>query len=436
MRNTIIDQNKAHRTPVQTMVILLKNGYVDDVFYLLVRKFKTLLGLLVWFYRVPIKIIQRQPTISRWLKKRHLRLVLQNTFNFSPKMTGDDYYKIALVVSHGETRPSSSAFIRLIAPLTNEGFGNNYELHIFSEQNYKLDQSYDVCIIQRAVFKTVHDANILVRKVQQNNIRLVVDSDDGFHAIDSTHNEFTVHTSRLDAFNTILARADEVWLSTKRLAQSYKEHSQKIHIIPNTLDPRLWQSKNTNTTVGGVVRFLYMGTATHDEDFKLILPALEELAKKHPKSFTLDVIGVSDSVKETNWLRILPQVRGSMYPDFVAWYLEQGPFDYGLSPLVDSAFNRSKSDIKCLDYLAAGIIPVVSDIEPYRAKELQEFIIKVSNNSDSWIKALESLILNVQEDKQKNIRIITEANSYIQTKRSSSVAAQVIKERIEKLVSG
>jgi tetratricopeptide (TPR) repeat protein len=39
--------------------------------------------------------------------------------------------------------------------------------------------------------------------------------------------------------------------------------------------------------------------------------------------------------------------------------------DIGIAPLKDSAFNRSRSDVKFLEYAISGIVPVMAHIEPY-----------------------------------------------------------------------
>ncbi len=39
--------------------------------------------------------------------------------------------------------------------------------------------------------------------------------------------------------------------------------------------------------------------------------------------------------------------------------------DIGIAPLQDSAFNRSRSDVKFLEYAVSGIVPVMAHIEPY-----------------------------------------------------------------------
>jgi hypothetical protein len=54
----------------------------------------------------------------------------------------------------------------------------------------------------------------------------------------------------------------------------------------------------------------------------------------------------------------------------------------GIAPLKDNVFNKSKSNIKNLEYVALGLPAVYSDIEPYshcymRAKTDEELIDKI-----------------------------------------------------------
>ena len=175
-----------------------------------------------------------------------------------------------------------------------------------------------------------------------------------------------------------------------------------------------------------------MGTATHDVDLKMIIPALEKVAAKHPDSFTLTLIGVADTVPDRLWIARLYQPKyGSINPAFVKWFRAQGPFDVGLSPLVDSEFNRGKSDIKCLDYLAAGIRPVVSDITPYQSADLNKYIIRVKNTNKDWEEGLTVIVENAAAVRADNARLMPAAQNYIWGERSSEQTAQQLFELIK-----
>ena len=67
----------------------------------------------------------------------------------------------------------------------------------------------------------------------------------------------------------------------------------------------------------------------------------------------------------------------------------QGPYDVGLAPLADTRFNSAKSDIKLLDYLALGILPVVQDSAAYR---LDPRSADVALRATDWFETLRSVV--------------------------------------------
>jgi glycosyltransferase involved in cell wall biosynthesis len=123
-----------------------------------------------------------------------------------------------------------------------------------------------------------------------------------------------------------------------------------------------------------------------------------------------------------------------MYPNFVQWFLKQGPFDAGLSPLKDIEFNRSKSDIKCLDYLAAGIIPLVSDVTPYQSEDLDHYITKVPNEHDAWAQQLTEWVTDPREFRRQKKETARRAQRYIWRNRSSRQTAEKLRENILSLL--
>jgi glycosyltransferase involved in cell wall biosynthesis len=178
-----------------------------------------------------------------------------------------------------------------------------------------------------------------------------------------------------------------------------------------------------------------MGTATHNDDLEMIMPALEEVAETHPGSFELTLIGVTDGMADKPWLKRIRQPKfGAMYPNFVQWFLKQGPFDAGLSPLKDIEFNRSKSDIKCLDYLAAGLIPLVSDVTPYQSEDLDHYITKVPNEHDAWAQQLTEWVTDPREFRRQKKETARRAQRYIWRNRSSQQTAEKLRENISSLL--
>ena len=429
----LIDQTKPNRTPVRTFLKLLAYGRFYEIKCIVRKKSKTLVWLITNPNSLPRRLLRDIPILKPIFQRKYIRDIYKKFYNYDAnESTGR--LRIALIIREGTTRPRSSAFIRLISPLTDPSIKELVSVRIFPENTTNIGKNYDICIIQRTVYDNVSTAKKLLANLEAAGTSLVVDSDDAFSAIDRIHPEHDVHQARLDAFNYLLNKADEVWFSTEMLARAHSEISNKVKIVPNSLDPRIWKQDPIRAPNNDQpLQFVYMGTATHNADLAMILPALENTAKQYPKSFVLNVIGVSDNLPSRPWIRrILPE-KGTLYPLFVTWFSRQHCFDIGLSPLVDSNFNRSKSDIKCLDYIAADIVPLVSDFTPYKSHELDKFIIRVKNTPQAWENALSKLVANTFRTRAENKRRIANGKKYLWNKRSSSKVAKQLLRHLEDL---
>ncbi len=348
----------------------------------------------------------------------------------------DQPIRVALIVRDGLWWPKSSAFVRLLSPLTSPGLQGEIGLRILGEDTVDIGDA-NICLVQRNAYDDIQSAKELVSYLRERKIPLIVDTDDAFHDIDKSHPEYNLQRQRLDAFEFLIASAQQIWVSTPRLAKYFKKETKaEVRVILNSLDKRLWYSNKESAMTKKPLRIIYMGTGSHDADFEMLRPSLRELAVAYPKSFELTLIGAVSKPVDEPWLKRLvqPPFMGSLYLKFVPWFLEQGPFDIGLAPLVNSEFNRSKSDIKCLDYLAAGILPVVSDVEPYKSVELSSFIIRVENSQDGWLNTLTELVKNKKGSSQKNTKIVKAGQNYLWSERNSTETGQQLYRLLQRVI--
>lgn len=295
------------------------------------------------------------------------------------------------VVLRSAAKPTSSTYIRLYSPLASPAFGR-IGLHIVDEKSLWLSPRTQVCIVQRTAFSTPGSARAFLAEARKRGCLVVVDSDDAFSALDPQHPQYALQIERAAILDSVMQEADEVWLSTAELLAAHPGPTS--HVVRNTLDVKLWRPDDLGDRASpddAPLRILYMGTTTHDGDFALIEPVLDRLHAARPGEFEVVTVGVAKGLAAKPWMRVL-KPPSSAYPSFVPWLVGQGPFDLGISPLVDSAFNRAKSDIKCLDYLALGARPVVSDVEPYRVAELDDLVRRVPNTADDWYDVLDRLL--------------------------------------------
>lgn len=257
----------------------------------------------------------------------------------------------------------------------------------------------DVIITHRVPVGTLDEALKICDFAKRKSIPMIYDLDDNLYDLD-VNAEGGKYRSLIDIVHAFLGKADVIWASTQALASRLIEGGTcNVQIHRNQLDPSIWAAAldtlPPTSKSWSPVRIVYMGTRTHADDFAMIAPALQMLKHKYGKKIEIVLIGVnSDDVAE-DYFDVLtpPEIVGASYPAFVAWIAMQQRFDIGLSPLRDNRFNRCKSEIKFLDYIALGAVPVVSDIEPYRDvadNRVNGFL--VGDNYLQWVAAIGELV--------------------------------------------
>jgi hypothetical protein len=336
------------------------------------------------------------------------------------------------VVLRNATKPTSSTYIRLYSPLSSPAFGRRVGLDIVDEKGMWISPRTTVCIVQRTAFSKPATARKFLTEARRRGCVVVVDSDDAFSALDPDHPQYELQIERAAILDTVMRESDEVWLSTDELLGAHP--GSPARVVRNTLDRRLWAPDPGRAPLpaGAPLRILYMGTTTHDGDFALIAPVLDRLHEAHPDAFRVVMVGVGRGLPEKPWMDVLKPPDGA-YPQFVPWLVAQGPFDVGISPLVDSAFNRAKSDIKCLDYLAMGARPVVSDVLPYQVAELDGLVDRVGNDPTEWYAALEALVQQREAIRRDDEGRRAAGVDYVVQRRAADQTATLLRARVDAL---
>ena len=134
----------------------------------------------------------------------------------------------------------------------------------------------------------------------------------------------------------------------------------------------------------------FSGSITHNEDFELVIPSLVKLFKKYPNLY-LKVSGILDIPKEL-----------AEYPDrlvtsgFVDW--RQLPAimsdcDIVIAPLVDTIFNRAKSENKWVEAALVKVPTIASRVGAFE-KSIVDGETGILVDNDGWFDGLDKLIQN------------------------------------------
>lgn len=344
-----------------------------------------------------------------------------------------------------QTTPSgftSSAYIRLAQPLTSEIPGFEIDLHRVdtdggvSSALTQLDGA-DAFVVSRTALTDAATATEWLDAAATLSIPVVLDVDDAFHHMDGDHPEYDLYKERIEALMLVMERAAEIWTSTEPLAASISAISPHTTVVPNSLDPRLWRRYRpldpapTRDGDHGL-EILYAGSATHGSDLESILPALDDLAAK--TRFRLTVVGVAPHLAKRSWIRRLAPAQGGQYPRYATWIRDIAPlFDVGIAPLVDNEFNGFKSDVKLLEYLALGLVPLASDVGPYTASRDLAVGGALSTNAE-WTGQLAALAKDKQVLATARDDVET-ARETVWTTRNAAATGAFLADRVRALIS-
>jgi len=199
-----------------------------------------------------------------------------------------------------------------------------------------------------------------------------------------------VNKSRVEAVKEGLRTADIVTVTTDILADAYKEYNDNIAVLPNCINPDIWQKLPFQRRDD--IRLGWHGGSSHYEDMCMLTDVLPVIMEKYP-NVTLVLMGT----KFDGMLKGLPQDRIEFHPwvptPAFSYKLAILDIDIALIPLEDKPFNRCKSPIKWVEYSALEVPSVTSLVSPY--KEVyngSNGVFVEINDPSGWVQGISTLI--------------------------------------------
>ena len=304
-------------------------------------------------------------------------------------------------LDNGEFSPC--AYIRLLQPLDHPAIGRSFDI-VLADAEEALRYAADIVATQRYAVPDLGAADRLAAHCRRMGATLAYDLDDDLLRIPRDHADAAVLRPKAKVVQRLLRDAGAVFVSTAALAASLASLRKDTLVVPNALDERIWATSPERgppgrRALGGPLRLLCMGTATHGADFAMIEPALARLRETYGDWVTIDVLGVSTRADLPEWANrpTMPPGASATYPGFVNWITQQEGWDVGLAPLADTTFNRCKSAIKTLDYAVLGLAVVASDVAAYRGSLADgPGGMLVPNRPEAWFAALSRLVRDAE----------------------------------------
>ena len=179
-------------------------------------------------------------------------------------------------------------------------------------------------------------------------------------------------------FEACLRAADGVTVSVPMLKKLYAPLCKNIYVNPNGIDFSIWDKLKVEK--GKKIRIGWRGAHGHIDDFEMIKPAIEAIRK----DYDVEIVTFGANVgnyEHHEW------VSSFDYPA----KLSSLNLDIAIIPLIDSSYNRCKSNLAFLEYSALKIPCVLSSIENQKGLPTIE-----AKSNWEWYEGLKKLI-NSQE---------------------------------------
>lgn len=178
----------------------------------------------------------------------------------------------------------------------------------------------------------------------------------------------------------LATRAEHVIAGNEILAEYLSAYNDAVTVVPSLVDPGAYDvrrhAQSESVTLG------WIGSPTTAPYLQGIAPLLERFASLSPRPVRLIIVGGA-----------APQVEG-LRVEQRAWSPEAerqalAEMDIGLMPLRDTPWTRGKCAYKALQYMAAGIPPLVDDVGVSAITVKDAGI--VASSEGQWLEALQSL---------------------------------------------
>lgn len=150
--------------------------------------------------------------------------------------------------------------------------------------------------------------------------------------------------------------ADAVTVTSEQLADVVSEHNPNVFVLPNCIDAAMTKHdrpRTADTTVG------WAGGSSHGDDFRSVQNDLKSFFRRNPQVDT-HFVGMNYGSAVGR-----PDTRFTGWVGNLVDYMRNLDFDIGIAPLAYNVFNRSKSDLKFLEYASLGMPVIASDFGPY-----------------------------------------------------------------------
>ncbi len=254
----------------------------------------------------------------------------------------------------------------------------------------------------------------IIKKRRELGLPTIYELADNFHA-SQEHLCEDKQTGPLEyhvIIEALMNRCDAVQTTGIALKQRYEDLNSTFLIFPNLVehinDPKSADNNLGTLTVG------WGGSVRHLADLQAYVPDLTDWVIQHSEVR----LGIMASQKIHQLFSGVPSEQLSLYDpgslnDYLAFL---SGLDVGIAPVLPTAFNACRTDVKFLEYASCEAVPLSSRFGPYLEVGQEDETISFFDNGKELITKLESL----RKDRDKRTMIAKQARRWVEENRLAS----------------
>lgn len=225
--------------------------------------------------------------------------------------------------------------------------------------------------------------------------KLVMDIDDDPFSVDPNHPEYAYHKKHEELIKAQIENVDHIVVSTEPLRQVISQYHDRITVIPNAIDPKIWKLEKPKRN-DRRIRLGWIGSASHLADREVVEEAIKQIMAKYPQvDFYHAGMAVVDGAENREFS--FAGTKGyKEYPEF----LNNLDLDIAIAPIKDTQFNKCKSNIKWLEHSMLKTPMVLSNVYPYATTVTHGKNGYLAKGTNQWVKYLSWLIENPEKRKE------------------------------------
>lgn len=244
--------------------------------------------------------------------------------------------------------------------------------------------------------------NVIIDTAKEfTGAKMVLDLDDEPFEINEGHPAYGEIKGKSERVKRMIEISDHLVVSSPVLKESLAKFKKPITVIPNAIDPALWNLKKKKHN-DGKIRIGWIGSSSHIADIPVVESAIRRIIDKYDnvEMYFYGFVGGDFGGEKESYKGRVFNLGGTMnYEQFPQFMADTG-IDITIAPLLDTHFNRSKTPIKWFESSMLEIPMVLSNVTPYREVVEDKKTGLLASSSSQWIKYL-SLLIESEEERIK-----------------------------------